>query len=418
MSWAGPLTVTRGVVLGLLLAGLVGACSVEKPPAVQAPDDDAAAADPDAGNAELTAADAGKLDAKPEVGAPETVADVADAMADAAPDAAEPAPELPADVGAELPDAAAEVDVVVPEVLGDVADAATAEPDAAEAVEDALVAEPSLPDLPPSDLVVEPGPEVVAEVLVDAGKTDLPDAAPPPLDATITADGFPSWKDKNGCENYQYFDNGVCKNQNPPQEKQETTLCWKTGKVNDFGVGKPCLPGLKMCSGQMANCCVTDAKKYGALCTMPCDKAGGCGPNAYCHQNLCFPSACTELFDVFYVKNKKKDKGFPCSAKANDKGVGTTCTAGGAECAAIAGSYCLGDSPYYLPADQPDLTSFCTIGCESSADCGAGGQCIFSNGKPYFCAPAVCAAQFDGILFMNEPGSKGPPTPGEQCVPE
>ena len=233
---------------------------------------------------------------------------------------------------------------------------------------------------------------------------------------------FPSWKDKNGCENYEHFENGVCVKENPKQEKLETSLCWKAGQVNDFGVGKPCMPGTGMCAGQVANCCIMDAKKYGAFCSMPCDSATGCGAGTMCHQSMaggiCMPEECNQLFDGYYAIYKKKDKGFACGAGTNELGVGATCKAGGTACKVYAKSYCLGDNPYYLPAEQTQLSSFCTIPCELNSDCGSGAQCIYSNGKPYFCAPSSCSAQFTDLLFINKPDPNAVSTPDGQCIPE
>lgn len=322
----------------------------------------------------------------------------ADVAADALQDAAQ-------ELG---PDGSAEVDGAGS------ADAADAAPDA---TGDAVADVPA--DVP---AIADAVPDIAADAVADEVGAPPPDVPADAAPDTAGADAeiwFPSWKDKNGCENYQYFEDGVCKNESPKQEKLETTLCWKTGQVNSLGVGKPCQVGLGKCAGLTANCCATDAKLYGALCTMPCTSSAECGENAYCHTSpmggSCFPKACTELFDVFYENAKKKDKGFACAAPANEKGVGTLCKAGGAACQGIAGAYCLGDGPYYLPANMPSLNSFCTIPCASNADCGSGAQCIFTNGKPYFCSPTSCAAQFDGILFMNKPPGSGMT---EGCVPE
>ncbi len=332
-----------------------------------------------------------------------------DALVDASQDAATDAGEL-GDVAAE-----ASVDVVEPVDTADELDEVAGLADSAADIAPDALADTLL------DTALDTAPDSLADTVPDTA-TDLTADAPADAANDTGEPWFPSWKDKNGCENYEHFEGGYCLAENPTQEKLETVLCWKAGQVNTLGVGKPCMPGSGMCSGLIANCCVMDAKKYGALCSMTCDASTGCGSGAYCHVTyaggICMPLECKELFDGYYAIYKKKDKGFKCSATGNATGVGTPCKAGGAACLPFANAYCLGDGPFYLPTDQPQLTSFCSIPCEVSADCGAGAECIYSNGKPYFCSPTICSGQFVNMLFGNKPGESAPTSTAEVCVPE
>ncbi len=353
----------------------------------------------------------GKADTAPVAG-DDAVAASADtgAAAPGAKDTAGPAPAQDGAVAIE-PDAAAADATSAADVLPPPADDLAAAPDAA--VADAA----GSADAPAPDVAA---PDAVADA------TPTPDAAAGDVAAGVDAKAdvpwFPSWKDPNGCENYQHWVGGACVAENPAQEKLETVTCWKAGQVNDLGVGKPCMPGAGMCKGMTASCCIADAKKYGALCSMACTSSVECGAGAYCHLSygggICMPAGCTDLFDGYYEQYRKKDKGFVCNATANAKGVGTLCKAGGAACAPFAGSTCLGDNPLYLPQGQSQYSSFCTVGCQANADCGAGAECIFSNGKPYFCAPTACAAQFATVIFSNQPGGIGGPGSDETCQPE
>ncbi len=221
----------------------------------------------------------------------------------------------------------------------------------------------------------------------------------------------PHWKDIHGCENYQYYQDGKCLDQNPAQKVLEQA-CWYSNVVNDLGIGKPCQPGVVECTGQAASCCMVDQKKYGAICVSTCDFSkpnNGCGPGAWCHAsgpkgpgiNVCLPNSCEPLLLGLYTASVKSTLGFACpSGQVGSDGVGATCIAGGSECLNVAfdpDSYCLG-SPSYYPWPY---SSFCTHPCETDVDCGQDAACIHSNGKPYFCSPTACAAQFDGLLFTN-----------------
>lgn len=335
----------------------------------------------------------------------QTALDDADAAADADTDlAAELANVGDGEVVEDVADGVATIDCcseLQPDALPDGDTQPDGAGDALDAVKDPGGSDGDVPDI--SDI-----PKEIVQDFIVAKPDALADAA------DVTPAAFePSWKDLNGCENYEFFKDGQCQSQNPEQKKVEKS-CWVSGQVNELGVGKPCQPGVVSCAGLAASCCMVDNKKFGAICTMPC-KIGqpndGCGANSWCHSvpamngatplSMCMPSICMELFTSFYPAVGKKTMGFLCpEGKVNADGVGLKCTLAGNECKKAnldPDLYCLGQTLYY----PSPFSSFCTHPCSSDVDCGAKSQCIFSNGKPYFCAPTSCAGQFEGLLFMN-----------------
>jgi len=250
----------------------------------------------------------------------------------------------------------------------------------------------------------------LADLSADATDEAAADSSTEASDGGVDTDAgpwFPSWADEHGCEPYQFFDGSQCAAQNPAQDKVELA-CWKTGQVNNFGVGRPCKPGEVSCFGWKAGCCLVDDKKYGAFCTLDCTPGNHakCGPGAYCAATkkgtLCMPKQCN--LTAFYSGKAKQGQGFPCdTGQIAPSGLGVSCTAGGAACKGpgfASDLHCLGD-PFYLGGGA---TSFCTHGCTLDADCGSMAVCVHYNGKPYFCAPKSCAAQFEGMLFTNDEG--------------
>ncbi len=242
-------------------------------------------------------------------------------------------------------------------------------------------------------------------------------------DAEVSAgaDGWvPVWLDKNGCNQFEHKDklSGKCVDNNA-QIRADEKSCWDHGAVNDWGVGKPCKPGVVECTGLKANCCHVDDKRYGAICTTYCDKAGqvdeaNCGPGTWCAPfHVCLPAMC----QVGFTDPKKPSfvvasaKGFPCDGKVLDKGLGAKCTGAPTDCGASGGatdSYCLG-----LAAESTTVTSFCSRPCQADADCGSSATCVYSNGHPFFCAPTVCAGQFDAIVFPNAGADDGELDPSQ-----
>jgi hypothetical protein len=82
--------------------------------------------------------------------------------------------------------------------------------------------------------------------------------------------------------------------------------------------------------------------------------------------------------------------GPPCAepgATGNEKGVGKICSDGGGECGGGA-PLCLADY-----ADG-DFANYCTLICQSDADCGSGAVCLGPSTKA--CVPAECAAALGG----------------------
>ena len=210
-----------------------------------------------------------------------------------------------------------------------------------------------------------------------------------------------SWKDDMGCEFHTHWDGTRCVEDNPIIYKNEGS-CWAHGQANDYGVGRPCQPGIRECTGLKASCCQVDDRQYGAVCTLACNADADCGPNAWCSiLNVCLPAFCKAGFTAADKPTLYTDamKGFPCSPPSIPaSGLGKACKVGGAECTGLTARYCLGD-----PAVLGGAPSFCTYACNLDADCGAGAVCIYSEAKPYFCAPSSCAAQFATIDFLQWP---------------
>lgn len=255
----------------------------------------------------------------------------------------------------------------------------------------------------------------------DATAVDAQVAATPDAQAA-TADGqsadadakaavmFPHWLDEHGCEYYEHFDAAlsVCRPDNAFAQLDELA-CWSHGQANDLGVGMPCKPGAADCpAGQKANCCHVAGNRYGAICTMYCANAGkpdpACGPGAWCGpMNVCLPEICKIGFTD---SQKPQDRdvtalGLPCGPTPSNgllDGVGVACTEFGSECASLKANKCLGVQTKPLAAG---VASFCSHGCDTDADCGAGASCVYYNGKPYFCAPTSCKSQFAGFTFAN-----------------
>jgi len=269
---------------------------------------------------------------------------------------------------------------------------------------------------PPTDVVAPEdtaATDTTAALDTTATADTATDAAAPPADVSSTTTWFPSWKDEQGCEHWQYFDatTKTCISDNPSREAAEAD-CWHFGQVNAFGIGKPCKPGEVSCAGQTANCCLVDAHKYGAVCTSACTTNADCGEGAWCHtyKKNCLPAICETLFTVWYPSHLKQGYGFACGATANAWGIGAPCKSGGEACKFWQGNYCLGDNAEIMPP-KLDATSFCTRPCASDADCGDDAVCIFENGKEYFCSPKSCADQFKGIVFNSSVGMEAKDTP-------
>ena len=231
----------------------------------------------------------------------------------------------------------------------------------------------------------------------DGGAADL---------ATSDADTFlPHWKDDAGCEFYQHWDGTRCAQDNSTIQTNEGS-CWAHGQANSFGVGRPCQPGVRECTGLKASCCKVDDRRYGAVCTMSCNVDADCGDQAWCSVlGVCLPLFCKAGFEAPNKPMPYTGMGFPCKpATMPASGLGKTCTIGGPECAGLKAIHCLGD-PMNLGGTS---TSFCTYECQLDADCGAGAVCIYNEAKPYFCSPKECAAQFANIDFpqwsLPDPG--------------
>jgi len=110
---------------------------------------------------------------------------------------------------------------------------------------------------PPTDVVAPEdtaATDTTAALDTTATADTATDAAAPPADVSSTTTWFPSWKDEQGCEHWQYFDatTKTCISDNPSREAAEAD-CWHFGQVNAFGIGKPCKPGEVSCAGQTAN---------------------------------------------------------------------------------------------------------------------------------------------------------------------
>ena len=216
----------------------------------------------------------------------------------------------------------------------------------------------------------------------------------------------PAWKDDAGCEFYQHWDGTKCAQDSQALYDSEKS-CWSAGQVNTAGVGRPCQPGVRDCAGLKASCCHVDDRRYGAICTLACNVDADCGDGAWCAPefNLCLPAVCKAGFSDPNRPMPYEGMGFMCKpANVPTSGLGKTCTLGGKECMGMKAVHCLGD-PMNLGGNS---TSFCTFECSYDADCGAGAKCIYSEAKPYFCAPMECAAQFANIDFpqweLPDPG--------------
>jgi hypothetical protein len=245
--------------------------------------------------------------------------------------------------------------------------------------------------------------------------------------------GEPGWipetKDAHGCQIYEHWVEKYqeCLPDNA-QIQADELACWSVGQVNDLGVGKPCWPGQVECSGLKAGCCHIDDRGYGAICTMYCAKNNdfdpACGPDAWCGpMHVCMPAKKCAAGFTDSQKPKTRDVttlGLACdltSTYANPDGVGTKCTTTGAECGGL--NWCLGGKVGGKVAElKAGVSSFCTHGCQTDADCGAGASCVFSNNKPYFCAPSTCKAQFASFTMKNpdapdpnKPVCNSPPAP-------